>query len=121
MPNEGKARDLQSRGFERLLNLEEAASVLGMHWKTLERLAHERKVPALERTGRRGIADRFCYASVLFLSLIRINLCASGFVCPFGRFDDRDDRRMSRNRYSAIVRIRINPISLVTRTCSIGM
>ena len=45
-----------------------------------------------------GIADRFRYASVLFLSLRRINLCASGFVRQFGRFDfdDRDDRQMLR-------------------------
>ena len=48
MSNEEKIRDLQSRGFEPLLNLQEAASVLGMHWKTLERLARERKVPALK-------------------------------------------------------------------------
>ena len=52
MPNEEKVRDLQSHGFEPLLNLEEAASVLGMHWKTLERLARERKVPAL-KVGKR--------------------------------------------------------------------
>jgi hypothetical protein len=50
------------------------------------------------RTGRRGIADRFCYASALFLLLIRINLCASELVRQFGRFDfdDRVDRQMLR-------------------------
>jgi excisionase family DNA binding protein len=52
MSNEEKILNLQSRGFEPLLNLEEAASVLGMHWKTLERLARERKVPAL-KVGKR--------------------------------------------------------------------
>jgi excisionase family DNA binding protein len=39
-------------GFEELLNLEQAASILGMHWKTLERMARERKVPAF-KVGKR--------------------------------------------------------------------
>jgi excisionase family DNA binding protein len=52
MPNEENFRDLPARGFEPLLNLKEAAAILGMHWKTLERLARERKVPAL-KVGKR--------------------------------------------------------------------
>jgi hypothetical protein len=31
-----------------LLNLEEAAAILGMHWKTLDGMARERKAPALK-------------------------------------------------------------------------
>jgi excisionase family DNA binding protein len=42
----------QSKDFERLLNLQEAASLLGMHWKTLEGMARNRKVPAL-KVGKR--------------------------------------------------------------------
>lgn len=38
--------------FERLLNLREAACILGMHWKTLEGMARNRKVPAL-KVGKR--------------------------------------------------------------------
>jgi excisionase family DNA binding protein len=38
--------------LERLLNLEEAAPVLGMHWKTLERMARNKKMPAL-KVGKR--------------------------------------------------------------------
>ena len=41
-----------SPSFERLLDLREAAGILGMHWKTLERMARERKVPAL-KVGKR--------------------------------------------------------------------
>ena len=52
MPNEEKVRDLQARGFEPLLNLKEAAAILGMHWKTLEGMARNRKVPAL-KVGKR--------------------------------------------------------------------
>jgi excisionase family DNA binding protein len=52
MPNEEKAHDLLARGFEPLLNLKEAAAILGMHWKTLERMARNRKVPAL-KVGKR--------------------------------------------------------------------
>ena len=37
-----------SPAFEPLLDLHEAASVLGMHWKTLERMARNKKVPALK-------------------------------------------------------------------------
>jgi excisionase family DNA binding protein len=40
------------QSFEPLLNLREAAAILGMHWKTLERMARERKVPAL-KVGKR--------------------------------------------------------------------
>jgi excisionase family DNA binding protein len=39
-------------GFEELLYLREAASLLGMHWKTLETMARARKVPAL-KVGKR--------------------------------------------------------------------
>jgi excisionase family DNA binding protein len=52
MPNEDVVRGPLPREFEPLLNLEEAASVLGMHWKTLERMARERKVPAF-KVGKR--------------------------------------------------------------------
>ncbi len=38
--------------FEPLLDLREAAAVLGMHWKRLEGMAHNRKVPAL-KVGKR--------------------------------------------------------------------
>ena len=38
MPNEDVAQAPQPREFEPLMNLEEAAAVLGMHWKTLERM-----------------------------------------------------------------------------------
>lgn len=39
-------------GFERLLDLHEAAAILGVHWKTLEGMARSRKVPAL-KVGKR--------------------------------------------------------------------
>jgi excisionase family DNA binding protein len=42
----------QSRDFERLLNLHEAAALLGMHWKTLERMARNKKIPGL-KVGKR--------------------------------------------------------------------
>jgi excisionase family DNA binding protein len=38
--------------FEELLGLHEAASLLGMHWKTLEIMARTRKIPAL-KVGKR--------------------------------------------------------------------
>ncbi len=38
--------------FEPLLDLQEAALVLGMHWKTLETKARHRKVPAF-KVGKR--------------------------------------------------------------------
>jgi excisionase family DNA binding protein len=43
---------VQFTGFEELLNLREAASLLGMHWKTLERRAQSGKVPAFRVFGR---------------------------------------------------------------------
>jgi excisionase family DNA binding protein len=52
MTNEEGTRGPQSHGFERLLNLEEAAPVLGVHSKTLERMARNKKIPAL-RVGKR--------------------------------------------------------------------
>ena len=41
-----------SRSFEPLLDLHEAASVLGMHWKTLECKARQKEVPAF-KVGKR--------------------------------------------------------------------
>ena len=38
--------------FEDLLGLHEAASLLGMHWKTLEGMARSRKIPAF-KVGKR--------------------------------------------------------------------
>jgi excisionase family DNA binding protein len=38
--------------FEELLDLRETASLLGMHWKTLETMARTRKIPAL-KVGKR--------------------------------------------------------------------
>lgn len=38
--------------FEELLGLREAASLLGMHWKTLETMARGRRIPAL-KVGKR--------------------------------------------------------------------
>jgi excisionase family DNA binding protein len=52
MPNEDAVPGRASHAFEPLLNLQEAASVLGMHWKTLERMARDRKVPAF-KVGKR--------------------------------------------------------------------
>lgn len=40
--------ELRSSVFEELLYLREAASLLGMHWKTLEIMARGRKIPALK-------------------------------------------------------------------------
>jgi hypothetical protein len=42
MPNEDAVRGSLPREFEPLLNLV-AAAVLGMHWKTLERMARNKK------------------------------------------------------------------------------
>jgi excisionase family DNA binding protein len=39
-------------GFEELLYLRDAAELLGMHWKTLEAMARDRKIPAL-KVGKR--------------------------------------------------------------------
>ena len=52
MPTEDASQGSQIRQFEPLLNLEEAATVLGMHWKTLERMARSKKIPAL-KVGKR--------------------------------------------------------------------
>jgi excisionase family DNA binding protein len=38
--------------FEELLDLRETASLLGMHWKTLETMARTHKIPAL-KVGKR--------------------------------------------------------------------
>lgn len=42
----------ESGVFEPLLDLREAAAILGIHWKTLEGMARNRKVPAL-KVGKR--------------------------------------------------------------------
>ena len=42
----------RSGGFEELLDLREAALLLGMHWKTLEIMARGRRIPAL-KVGKR--------------------------------------------------------------------
>ena len=47
-----KSAKLKSGSFEELLNLREAASLLGMHWKTLERRAQSGNVPAFRVFGR---------------------------------------------------------------------
>lgn len=52
MPNEDAAGGARSREFEPLLNLREAASVLGLHWKTLEGMARNERVPAF-KVGKR--------------------------------------------------------------------
>ena len=41
-----------SQSFEPLLDLHEAASILGMHWKTLEGKARHKEVPAF-KVGKR--------------------------------------------------------------------
>jgi excisionase family DNA binding protein len=47
-----KGSALQESAFERLLNLREAAELLGMHWKTLEGMARKNTVPAFRIGGR---------------------------------------------------------------------
>jgi len=47
-----KGSALPEAAFERLLNLREAAELLGMHWKTLEGMARKNKVPAFRIGGR---------------------------------------------------------------------
>jgi len=42
----------RSTAFEPLLDLHEAASILGMHWKTLEGKARHKEVPAF-KVGKR--------------------------------------------------------------------
>ena len=43
---------MSDRAFEELLDLRQAASLLGMHWKTLETMARHRRIPAL-KVGKR--------------------------------------------------------------------
>jgi excisionase family DNA binding protein len=52
MAKEDVPKTSNTRDFEPLLDLREAASILGMHWKTLERMARDRKVPAF-KVGKR--------------------------------------------------------------------
>ena len=47
-----QAANPEISAFEDLLGLHEAASLLGMHWKTLEGMARSRKVPAF-KVGKR--------------------------------------------------------------------
>jgi excisionase family DNA binding protein len=51
-PQEGMIESPRPRDFEPLLNLQEAAAILGMHWKTLEGMARNGKVPAF-KVGKR--------------------------------------------------------------------
>ena len=44
--------DMRWNAFEELLDLREAASLLGMHWKTLQSMARGRRIPAL-KVGKR--------------------------------------------------------------------
>ncbi len=46
------AHEMSLSDFEPLLDLREAASVLGMHWKTLEGKARNREIPAF-KVGKR--------------------------------------------------------------------
>jgi excisionase family DNA binding protein len=53
MPTATHLEDTASRSaFEPLMDLQEAALVLGMHWKTLEGKARHREVPAF-KVGKR--------------------------------------------------------------------
>jgi excisionase family DNA binding protein len=52
LPAEKPQETSAPQPFEPLLNLEEAAAVLGMHWKTLEGMARGGKVPAF-KVGKR--------------------------------------------------------------------
>ena len=53
MPTGANSRDTAYRPmFEPLMDLHEAALVLGMHWKTLESKARHREVPAF-KVGKR--------------------------------------------------------------------
>jgi excisionase family DNA binding protein len=52
MPNGDVVGGSQFRNFEPLLNVQEAAEVLGMHGKTLERMAWNKKIPAM-KVGKR--------------------------------------------------------------------
>jgi excisionase family DNA binding protein len=52
LPIKRQSEESPSPSFERLLNLQEAASILGMHWKTLEGMARNGKVPAF-KVGKR--------------------------------------------------------------------
>jgi excisionase family DNA binding protein len=48
LTNEHQSQTDIISGFEPLLNLQEAARLLGMHWKTLEILARKGTVPAVK-------------------------------------------------------------------------
>jgi len=46
-PEQHDAKEVP-QSFEQLLTLKEAATLLGMHWKTLETLARQSAVPAIK-------------------------------------------------------------------------
>ncbi len=46
-------------GFEQFVDAKAAAQYLGMHWKTVQRLAREHVVPAYPFNGRRRVQWRF--------------------------------------------------------------
>ena len=52
LPIAKNTRNSSALNFEPLLDLHEAASVLGMHWKTLEGKARHKEVPAF-KVGKR--------------------------------------------------------------------
>lgn len=52
LPVTKSTRNSSAPTFEPLLDLHEAASVLGMHWKTLEGKARHKEVPAF-KVGKR--------------------------------------------------------------------
>ena len=52
LSRESQAARPETGIFEDLLGLHEAASLLGMHWKTLEGMARSRKIPAF-KVGKR--------------------------------------------------------------------
>ena len=52
LPVAKNTRNSSVATFEPLLDLHEAASVLGMHWKTLEGKARDKQVPAF-KVGKR--------------------------------------------------------------------
>jgi excisionase family DNA binding protein len=76
MPDEAK----NSSDFERLLDLREAALILGLHWKTLEEMARSRKVPAL-KLGKRW---RFRLSSLNTWLENELNSTATNHAAPTG-------------------------------------
>jgi excisionase family DNA binding protein len=52
LPTGKQSETSVTQPFEKLLNLQEASSILGLHWKTLEGMARKGKVPAF-KVGKR--------------------------------------------------------------------